>query len=725
MDFRIADTFTDSLARLTGDEQKAVKTTAFDLQLNPVNPGMSLHKLDTAKDKNFWSVRVSSDIRLIVHKTASSLLLCYVDHHDKAYHWAERRKLEVHPTTGAAQFVEIRERVEEIPVPKYVMVEQPVPSQSDWIKPALFTTITDDELLGYGVPREWLADVRAANEDSLLELADHLPAEASEALLELATGGVPTTSRKPRRGIKSAAMSFDPGVMYDLDIPIAFNSDEAVDSDAFDHPDAKRRFRTIYDVEELERAFAFPWDKWTIFLHPAQREWVERDYSGPARVSGSAGTGKTIVALHRAVHLARANPDARVLLATFSDTLANALHGKLRRLISNEPRLGERLEVSTMDALGERLYDAHFGRLHLASVDDVRSLLASAATILADQRFSRSFLLSEWQDVVDAWQLDAWEGYRDIRRLGRRTRLSETQRAQLWPVFEQVRTQLKARSLVTRAGMYGQLVEALATRKHPPFEFAVIDEAQDISVAQLRFLAAFGAQSPNALFFAGDLGQRIFQQPFSWKSLGVDIRGRARTLHINYRTSHQIRMQADRLLAPEVADVDGNVEDRSGTVSVFNGAEPNITRWPSQDVEAMEVGRWLEQRINEGVQAHEIGVFVRSSGELDRARAAVKHAGLPLHLLDGSSQSAHEEVSIATMHLAKGLEFRAVAVMACDDEIIPSQERLESVADDADLEEVYNTERHLLYVACTRARDHLWVSGVDPVSEFLDDLEST
>lgn len=725
MEFRIADSFTDSLAHLTGDEQKAVKTTAFDLQLNPANPGMSFHKLDQAKDKNFWSVRVSSDIRLIVHKTASSLLLCYVDHHDKAYQWAERRKLEVHPTTGAAQFVEIRERVEEIPIPKYVVVEQPAPSQSGRVNPTLFGRITDDELLGYGVPPEWLADVRAANEDSLLDLADHLPAEASEALLELATGGVPRVMGERHHGGTSAVMSFDPDAMYDLDVPIASGGDEAVDSDAFDHPDAMRRFRTIHDVEELERAFAFPWDKWTIFLHPAQREWVERDYSGPARVSGSAGTGKTIVALHRAVHLARANPDARVLLATFSDTLAHALHGKLRRLISNEPKLGERLEVSAMDALGERLYEAHFGRLHLASDDDVRSLLASAATILADQRFSASFLLSEWQDVVDAWQLDAWEGYRDIRRLGRRTRLSETQRAQLWPVFEQVRAQLKARGLVTRAGMYGQLAQALATRKHPPFEFAVIDEAQDISVAQLRFLAAFGAKSPNALFFAGDLGQRIFQQPFSWKSLGVDIRGRARTLHINYRTSHQIRMQADRLLAPEMTDVDGNVEDRRGTVSVFNGTEPSITRWPTQDAESVEVGRWLKQRIDEGVQAHEIGVFVRSSGELDRARTAVKHAGLPLHLLDGSSQVAHEEISIATMHLAKGLEFRAVVVMACDDEIIPSQERLESVADDADLEEVYNTERHLLYVACTRARDHLWVSGVDPVSEFLDDLEST
>jgi mRNA-degrading endonuclease RelE of RelBE toxin-antitoxin system len=165
MDFRIADTFTDSLARLTGEEQKAVKTTAFDLQLNPANPGLSFHKLNKARDKNFWSVRVSGDLRLIVHRAPGSLLLCYVDHHDGAYGWAERRKLETHPQTGAAQLVEIRERVEEIAIPRYVEVE---PSAVG--KPPLFSQRSDSELLSYGVPAEWLADVRQADEDSLLEL---------------------------------------------------------------------------------------------------------------------------------------------------------------------------------------------------------------------------------------------------------------------------------------------------------------------------------------------------------------------------------------------------------------------------------------------------------------------------------------------------------------------------------------------------------------------------
>src|SRR5207302_6035742 len=169
MDFRIADTFTDSLARLTGDEQKAVKTTAFDLQLNPANPGISFHKLDKAKDKSFWSVRVNRDVRLIVHRSAASLLLCYVGHHDKAYDWAERRKLETHPKTGAAQLVEIRETMKEIVVPVYVQAQSAV-TRKPATRDRIFARTSDDELLSYGVPAEWLNDVRNVSEDSLLAL---------------------------------------------------------------------------------------------------------------------------------------------------------------------------------------------------------------------------------------------------------------------------------------------------------------------------------------------------------------------------------------------------------------------------------------------------------------------------------------------------------------------------------------------------------------------------
>ena len=689
MNFRIANTFTDSLAQLTGDEQKKIKTTAFDLQMNPASPGMNFHKLGKAKDKNFWSVRVSRDIRIIVHKTSSSLMLCYVDHHDKAYQWAERRRLETHPKTGAAQLVVIRETVQEIMVPTYVDDYQ-IRAE----KPPLFAGVADGDLLGYGVPAEWLDDVRRADEDSLLQLADHLPSEAAEALLELATGGQPQ-------------------------MPIVATNE----LDPFDHPDAQRRFRIMTDADELARALDYPWEKWTVFLHPAQRQVVGNDYAGPARVSGSAGTGKTIVALHRAVHLARSNPDARVLLTTFSEILASSLRTKLRRLISNEPRLAERLEVHAIDEVGDRLNEAHLGAAEIAARDDIEQLLTEAGSRARDHKFSARFLLGEWEDVVDAWQLQTWEDYRDIKRLGRKTRLPEQQRLVLWSIFEEVKAQLQEHGLITRSEMFGLLAEHVAGRRHPLYEFAVIDEAQDISVAQLRFLAAIGGDRPNSLFFAGDLGQRIFQAPFSWKSLGVDVRGRSQTLRINYRTSHQIRMQADRLLEPEVADVDGNVDVRRGTVSVFNGPNPHIQVFDSSEEEAKAVSMWLKDKFNEKVSPHEMGVFVRSAAQLERAQSAAQKSGLPFKVLDDDMGTTTGKISISTMHLAKGLEFRAVAVMACDDEVIPLQERMELVADDADLEEVYDTERHLLYVACTRARDFLLVTSVNPESEFLDDLK--
>jgi superfamily I DNA/RNA helicase len=270
--------------------------------------------------------------------------------------------------------------------------------------------------------------------------------------------------------------------------------------------------------------------------------------------------------------------------------------------------------------------------------------------------------------------------------------------------------------------MFLRLSDRLKKAKHPPFDFSVIDEAQDISPPQLSFLAALGSGRPNSLFFAGDLGQRIFRQPFSWKALGVDIRGRSRTLRINYRTSHQIRVQADLLLAPELSDIDGNVEERKGTISVFNGPKPLISIFDSQENEIKNVSEWITAQTDKGLLPHELGVFVRSPSELNRGKTAVEDAGLPYIILDDKVETTSGYVSICTMHLAKGLEFRAVIVMACDDEVMPLQERIENAADDSDLEEVYNTERHLLYVACTRARDYLLITGVDPASEFLDDM---
>ena len=385
MNFLIANTFTSSLDKLMGDEQSATKTTVVDLMMDPAHPGLKFHKINASKDQNFSSVRVSRDIRLIVHKTANNLLLCYVGHHDDAYRWAERRKIETHPKTGAAQLVEVRERVQEVSVPRYAKAEQVVPS-----KPPLFMNMPEEELLGYGVPEEWLEDVQLSDEDSLLELADHLPAEAAEALLELATGGSPQMPAEYEmldERLFSEAETAVPPANVGPAAPLAYIPPE----DPFEHPDARRRFRVMNGVEELERALEYPWERWTVFLHPEQRQLVERDFSGPARVSGSAGTGKTVVALHRAAHLARANQDARVLLTTFSDALANSLRTKLMRLISSEPRLGERLEVRSMDAVGERLYRSNIGPINIAPADVASGLLEESAGAVEGHTFTWAF----------------------------------------------------------------------------------------------------------------------------------------------------------------------------------------------------------------------------------------------------------------------------------------------------------------------------------------------
>ncbi|MGG5807716.1 3'-5' exonuclease [Falsiroseomonas sp. CW058] len=680
MEFRIADSFTTSLGRLTAAEQRAVKTTAFDLQMDPSSPGLSFHKLDRAKDPNFWSVRVNDDIRVIIHRTGASLLLAYVDHHDKAYRWAERRRIERHPTTGAMQLVEVRERVEEVAAPAATPAG-----------PKLFGRLRKPELMAFGVPEDWVEDVRNATEATLFTILPHLPQEAQEALLSLAVGEQPPAPK-----------------------PVQ------AEADPFAHPDAERRFRVLNDVEELRRALDYPWDRWAVFLHPAQRDLVERRHAGPARVTGSAGTGKTIVALHRAAHLARRDPKARVLLTTFSKPLARALAQRMASLVAGEPALAARIRVQALTGFAYDLYAEAFGQPQLVADAILHQMLRKAAG--SSTFFPIAFLLNEWSEVVDAQQITSWEGYRDAPRLGRRTRLGEKQRQALWTVFAEVQAALDAKKLVTWARVFERLTELARKGKDLGVDHAVVDEAQDLSMPEARFLAALAGGKPDGVFLAGDLGQRIFQQPFSWKSLSLDVRGRSSTLRVNYRTSHQIRTQADRLLPGAVTDVDGERDSRKGTVSLFDGPPPTIQIFDNAAAESGGVGSWVAARLREGMAPHEIGVLVRSTGQLGRARAAVKAAGVSASEFEDRMEAVTGSVSLGTMHLAKGLEFRAVAVMACDDEVLPLQERVEGVTDEADLEEVYETERHLLYVACTRARDHLWISAVRPGSEFLRDV---
>ena len=688
--FLLADTFQTSLNRLTSEEQKAAKLAGMELQMNPAHPGLQCHRLENIKDKNFWSARVNRDLRLIFHRVASSLMLVYVDHHDAAYDWASRRKIETHPITGAAQIVEIRETVREIEIPVYVPKAQP---RSPEARQPL-AQWTEAELLSYGVPAEWIPDVRAATEDTLLTIATHLPAEAAEAVLDLATGTTPTK-------------------------PLVTEPDQ---TDPFAHPDAQRRFRILTGTEELARALDYPWERWIVFLHPSQQDWVGRSFNGPTRVQGSAGTGKTVVALHRAVFLARRNPDARVLLTTFSKPLAALLQEKLHRLVQGEPSLLERLDVLAMEELGERIHTAQLGAPQRITPGDLDALIRLHAPPEITRTYGEAFVVEEFREIVDAFHLRDWDSYRDVRRLGRRSRLNEAKRSLLWQGFEQVLQELNQQGLITDHQLFHRSADQLHRTGSRPYQHIVVDECQDITAGQLRLLAAIAGTGADGLFFAGDLGQRIFQQPFSWNHYGIDVRGRSRTLRINYRTSHQIRRQADRLLDVESHDVDGNVQDRRGAISVVSGPDPEIQACDDPDSEIEAVAAWIEKRRGEGLSANHFGIFVRSEAELPRAQAALELAGLPFQRLSPTAMRLGSQATLSTMHLAKGLEFRAVIVMACDEDVIPNAERIKRLTDENELDEVVNTERHLLYVACTRARDYLLITSGTTCSEFVEDM---
>lgn len=698
MQFRIADSFTKALGRLTAQEQSAAKITVFDLQQNPSAPGLQFHRIDKSKDPNFWSIRSNRDIRVVVHKTDASFLICYVDHHDNAYKWAERRRIETHPKTGAAQIVEVRERVEEIERPIYSTPEPQEAAVGEIERGStqslLFPNLSEGDLLGVGVPQDWVADVLHSTEDGFFEITDHIPAEAAEALIDYAVTG---KLRAPEQGVATES--------------------------PFDHPDAQRRFRIMEDVEELTRALEYPWDQWAVFLHPSQRRVVEQEFNGPARVSGSAGTGKTVVALHRAASILKHNDRARILLTTFSSPLANALEHKLQMLTGKSHADGSQMTILPFEGVAHDLFTLAFGHTpRAASEAQVRAALETASQELDQDAFTTRFLVSEWNTVVDAWQIDSLDSYRDVPRLGRKNRLGSKQRELVWPIFVRARELLEAQGVSSWPVIFQKVAAHYADRDHKPFTHIIVDEAQDLGVPELRMLAAIADKSPGALFFAGDLGQRIFQEPFSWKTLGVDVRGRSHTLKVNNRTSHQIRQTADKLLPSIVRDVDGNEEDRRGTVSVFNGPDPEVRTFGDSEQERQEVVHWINKAIGEGIEPDEIGIFVRSTNELSRARAVVKETGeTPLELSD-RVEDRIGRISIGTMHLAKGLEFKAVVVMACDDDVLPLQERIETVVDEPELDEVYETERHLFYVACTRARDRLLATGVDPASEFFADI---
>lgn len=667
--------------KLAPDEQELVDRFVIEFYDNPANPGTSLERVASGSP-GVWSARVGRGIRAIIFKDGDTWALLHVDQHDPAYQWAANRKIGRHTVTGALEVVEAVETIRT--VEKVITVLK----QPD--APPLFDAHEDAYLLSLGVPQDWLPTLRKVrDDDQLMVVAEKLPQDLAERLFDLAMGKLVT-----------------PPTPVGLTEPVTASED------------TRRRFYVVDGEDELRKVLAAPMEAWIAFLHPSQRSLVERDFNGPVKVSGSAGTGKTVVAMHRARKLAREGKN--VLLTSFVTTLCQNIERNLR-LFCTEDELS-RIAVSTVHSVAHDLVRSREPFVEVASDDDVRAILQKIAG-RESVEFEPRFLWAEWQRVVQAQGITTWDEYRDAARTGRGRPLNVKERKALWKVFGETQAELASRDKLDWPGLCNRartLLETGAVER--TFDAVIVDELQDLGSADIRFLKALCRNAGVDLILVGDAGQRIYPGGFSLQKLGIDVRGRSRVLRINYRTTEQIRRAADRVLGAEVDDMDGGTEPRTSTRSLLKGPEPTLRGFETRQAEEKgaveQVRRWLDA----GIEAETIGVFARTTKRLDSIGDELECADIRCCPLADAPGADDEGVRLGTMHRAKGLEFRAVLVLGCAKGELPNERAVKDIDDPKDREEAEARERRLLYVSMTRARDEVCVSWAGEPSPFLSEL---
>jgi Txe/YoeB family toxin of Txe-Axe toxin-antitoxin module len=674
----LADTLLDSLSDLEKDERLRVLDFIDELRRSAKSTGLSLERLNNTRSKNLWSGRISQELRAILYQDGDTWAILHAGHHDPAYRWAERRDIGRNRVTGAFQIVETIETVRTIE--REIVVE---PSARP-----LFAGHDDAYLLSLGVPETWLPTLRKlTGGDQLLDLAPHFPPDVHDRLLRLADGELVT----PPAPV--------------IERPLV----EGVDS---------RRFFVLEDDALLRAALDAPLDRWIAFLHPTQRRLVTASFTGPAKVSGSAGTGKTVVALHRARHLARQGK--RVLLTSYVRTLCGNLERNLRLLCTDDER--RKITVSTVHAQALALARHQLPALQPARDEDIDELLRELAPVHAPG-FDRDFVTAEWRNVIVPQGLTAWPEYRAAQRTGRGKAISVRDRKTLWTTFEALRERLLARNQLDWAAICHRATDALTNGSiRSPFDAILVDEVQDLSVPELRLIKALAGTNLGELVLFGDTGQRIYAGGFSLGALGIDVRGRSTVLRINYRTTEQIRRAADRLLGDTSDDMDDGSESRKGTRSILRGPPPSLQAFAGPDEEAAAAVAHLRAWIAGGLRPETIAVFARTNREVKSLQRALTDAGLLVHLLADEEDGQPPAIALGTMHRAKGLEFKAVLVANCTETLVPFHLLLAKMTDPQDREHALDNERRLLYVAMTRARDELRITWSRKPSPFLAPL---
>ena len=649
----LSQDFLLNLARLPAAVQGKVLKWAIRFQTDPTASGFNYEKIRAGRDANLKSIRIDGDWRgiVLVPPRSDLYILLYVDHHDQAYRWAAQRKLAINPVTGAMQVV-LLEEVEAPPQPAATATR---PALSDTVeRQPLFAGLSDTDLLSLGTPEDLLSRVRQITSEAELDaLQQALPIEAYEGLFLVAAGD--TVSQ-----VLSARET---------------QVDRLIDTEDFassvETAESQSRFVVVDNDEALTAIMNAPLAQWRVFLHPIQKKLAIGDRSGPVRVLGGAGTGKTVLAMHRAKWLAEhaTPPDKKVLVTTFTRNLAIDIETNLNTLCSQD--VMSRIEVRNLDAwvlrfLRSKRYEQTivYGRQNEAAECWSRALAVKDASLGLDDEF----YAAELEQVVLAQGVATLDAYRAARRVGRGVMLNRAKRDAVWPVFEEYRAQLASRRLKEVDDAYRDAAQLIAKDRHYLYSAIVVDETQDFGPQALRLLRALIEPGKNDLFFVGDGHQRIYHRNKAGMSRsGIDIRGRARKLYINYRTTDEIRRQAVALLeGVEVDDLDDGADDNSRYKSLSHGPAPIKESCPSWEDLVTRVKAILADWgvVPDAVDLGATCIMAESRSARDQLMSAMRSAGYAVESIEADTRVNTEAHGLlfATMHRAKGLEFQNVIV---------------------------------------------------------------
>ena len=678
--------FLPAYARLERRVQRSVDAAISKFAAH-THAGLHLEKLAGARDGRIRTIRIDQFYRGVVLSLGEGrYALVHVLPHDDAISYAVSRRFTVNQALGV---LEMRDQAG---IEEFARTAPASPSSD-----GLFDKISTADFTRLGVDEDLLPLLRVISTDQQLEsLAGRLPETQLDILRGLASG-----------------MPVD-----EVWTELADRIVSGVDSD--DLLTAARRtperIAFVSGPVELAGILAHPFDVWRTFLHPTQRDIAYREtYNGPALVTGSAGTGKTVTGLHRAVFLAERLPDGqKVLLTTFTRALADALARQLYRL-TDDAGVRARIDVISVDRLAYEIVSRSGKKIKIAE-SEVTDPLWEAAAVAAPVTVSAAFLKREWEQVVLAQQLTTADAYRDAPRRGRGEGLRAAKRDQVWAAITGVERELVKRRLRTHIQLADEA--AAAARTLPaPYRHVIVDEGQDLHPAQWRLLRALVAPGVNDMFLLADPFQRIYDNHVSLTQLGIEVRGRTRRLTVNYRTTHEILDLSVKILSGDPAvGLDDQHDTLRGYRSITRGGPPEYAGHRDRDAEfdalIERVGTWLDQ----GVEPHAIGVAARNGQLVKTVRAVLADAHIPV----ADDKRGVDGVQVATMHRMKGLEFQCLALVGLDAGVLPAPNALTSADEDPHAhQQDLQRERCLLFVALTRARDVLYLSHSGAPSTLL------